>query len=85
MAHLPRYALLGQPQHIIQRGNHQQVIFAADADYIPVLPRCYRRPVELIEQLAALIPPPRRQRHRYFGVVAPDAPLRAAVTAPAGS
>ena len=33
MAHLPRYALLGQPQHIIQRGNHQQVIFAADADY----------------------------------------------------
>ena len=33
MARLPRYALPGQPQHIIQRGNNRQVIFAADADY----------------------------------------------------
>lgn len=38
-------------------------------------------PLELIERLAALIPPPRRHRHRYFGVLAPNAPLRAAVTA----
>ncbi len=44
-------------------------------------------PLELIERLAALIPPPRRHRHRYFGVLAPNAALRAAVTAlaaPAG-
>jgi len=33
MARLPRYVLPGQPQHIIQRGNNRQVIFAADADY----------------------------------------------------
>jgi len=33
MARLPRYALPGQPQHILQRGNNRQVIFAADADY----------------------------------------------------
>ena len=33
MARLPRYAPPGQPQHIIQRGNNRQVIFAADADY----------------------------------------------------
>jgi len=35
-------------------------------------------PLELIDQLAALIPPPRRHRHRYHGVLAPNAPLRAA-------
>lgn len=28
-----------------------------------------------------LVPPPRRHRLRYFGVLAPNAPLRAAVTA----
>jgi hypothetical protein len=38
-------------------------------------------PLELIERLAALIPPPRIHRHRYHGVLAPNAPLRAQVTA----
>jgi hypothetical protein len=38
-------------------------------------------PLELLDRLAALIPPPRRHRHRYFGVLAPNAPLRSAVTA----
>jgi hypothetical protein len=38
-------------------------------------------PLELIERLAALVPPPRMHRHRYYGVLAPNAPLRAAVTA----
>ncbi|MCU0973251.1 MAG: transposase [Burkholderiales bacterium] len=33
MARLPRYALPGQPQHIIQRGNNRQAIFASDGDY----------------------------------------------------
>lgn len=33
MARLPRYALAGQPQHVIQRGNNRQAIFTADADY----------------------------------------------------
>ena len=33
MARLPRYVIPGQPQHIIQRGNNRQVIFAADADF----------------------------------------------------
>lgn len=37
-------------------------------------------PLELLDRLAALIPPPRRHRHRYVGVLAPNAPLRAAVT-----
>jgi len=38
-------------------------------------------PLELLDRLAALVPPPRVHRHRYFGVLAPNAPLRAAVTA----
>jgi putative transposase len=33
MARLPRYVIPGQPQHIIQRGNNRQVIFAADGDF----------------------------------------------------
>jgi len=33
-------------------------------------------PLELIDRLAALIPPPRRHRHGYHGVLAPNAPLR---------
>ncbi len=31
-------------------------------------------PLEFIERLAALIPPPRRHRHRYHGVLAPVCP-----------
>ncbi|MGB5736582.1 MAG: transposase [Thiohalocapsa sp.] len=38
-------------------------------------------PLELIDHRAALIPPPRRHRHRYHGVLAPNAPLRAAAIA----
>lgn len=38
-------------------------------------------PLELIDRIAALVPVPRTHRHRYFGVLAPNSPLRAAVTA----
>ena len=31
-------------------------------------------PLELLDRLAALIPPPRRHRHRYLGVLAPHLP-----------
>jgi hypothetical protein len=34
-------------------------------------------PLELIDRLAALIPPPRVHRHRYAGVLAPHSPWRA--------
>jgi hypothetical protein len=35
-------------------------------------------PVELIDRLAALIPPPRLHRHRYHGVLAPTTRAMAA-------
>jgi len=38
-------------------------------------------PLELINRIAALVPPPRTHRHRYFGVLAPNSPLRAAAVA----
>ena len=48
--------------------------------------------MQRLDRLAALIPPPRQHRHRYYGVLAPNlptaSPLRAAVTAlaqPAGA
>ena len=34
-------------------------------------------PRELIDRIAALVPPPRTHRQRYFGVLAPHSPLRA--------
>jgi hypothetical protein len=43
-------------------------------------------PLELIDRIAALVPPPRTHRHRYFGVLAPNSPLRCAGRAcPAGA
>jgi hypothetical protein len=41
-------------------------------------------PAEFLDHLALLVPPPRKHRHRYHGVLAPNAPLRSAVTAYAG-
>jgi len=41
-------------------------------------------PLEFLDRIALLIPPPRRHRHRYFGVLAPNSPWRQEVTARAG-
>jgi signal transduction histidine kinase/ligand-binding sensor domain-containing protein len=41
-------------------------------------------PLELLDRLAALIPPPRRHRHHFAAAFAPHASLRARVTACAG-
>jgi len=41
-------------------------------------------PAEFLDRIALLIPPPRRHRHRYHGVLAPNAPLRKQVTIRAG-
>ncbi|MES9858571.1 MAG: transposase [Sedimenticola sp.] len=41
-------------------------------------------PMEFLDRVAILIPPPRRHRHRYHGVLAPNSPLRKQVTERAG-
>lgn len=38
-------------------------------------------PHEFLDRLADLVPPPRKHRHRYHGVFAPNHPLRRLVTA----
>ena len=38
-------------------------------------------PFEFLDRLADLVPPPRKHRHRYHGVFAPNHQLRKAVTA----
>ena len=45
----------------------------------------HRTPLELIDGIAALLPPSRTHRHRYFGVLAPNSPLRSAITAMAAA
>lgn len=40
-------------------------------------------PLKLIERIAAQVPPPRTHRPRYFGVLAPNSPMRCAATAQA--
>ncbi len=37
-------------------------------------------PFEFLDRLAALVPPPRKHRHRYHGVFAPNHKLRSAVS-----
>jgi len=44
----------------------------------------YLKPFELLDRLALLIPPPRRHRHMYHGVLAPNSPLRPIVVSCAG-
>ena len=39
---------------------------------------------EFLDRISALIPPPRKHRQRYFGVLAPNSAWRAQVTAQAG-
>ena len=39
---------------------------------------------ELLDRIVLLIPPPRKHRHHYFGVLAPNSPWREVVTAQAG-
>src|SRR5438094_6513178 len=38
-------------------------------------------PLKLLDRFAAVVPPPRVHRHRYFGVLAPNSPRRSALTA----
>src|SRR5438094_4743372 len=38
-------------------------------------------PLKLLDRFAAVVPPPRVHRHRYFSVLAPNSPRRSALTA----
>lgn len=57
-------------------GNHG----ALELDAATLVPT----PLQLITKIAALLPPPRAHRHRNYGVLAPNPPLRSVVPAPWG-
>ncbi len=64
MARLSRYFVKNQPQHMIQRGNNRELIFAGNADY-----RFY---------LECLQEAPERHRLAIHATVADDPPRASA-------
>lgn len=53
-----------------------------ETDAKTTAPRVILHPASGVDETTvALVPPLRTHRHRYFGVLAPNSPLRAAVTA----
>ena len=65
----------------LQQINPEQLVYRLSKARLDGCAALRLTPLELIARLAALIPPPRRHRHRYHGVLAPNSPRRAQVTA----
>jgi hypothetical protein len=81
-----------RPPFALHRLRHESTrvpLSSSDAPLIYELPRPAHdgrtgvrlRPLELLDRLARLIPPPRVHRHRYHGVFAPNAKWRKEATA----
>ena len=64
-------------EHLVTRNPTSARGTATGARPTALLPT----PLELITKIAALAPLPRAHCHRYYGVLAPNAPLRPVVTA----
>jgi hypothetical protein len=64
----------------LEQLTHDQLVYRFPKPQPDGRTQLHLTPLELIERLAALIPPPRLHRHRYHGVLAPNSPLRARVT-----
>ena len=62
-------------------GKDQRLVYRLPKPRPDGQPVLYLTPLEFLDKLAVLIPPPRKHRHRYHGVLAPNAPLRQIVTA----
>jgi len=65
----------------IERIDEEQIVYHLPKPTPDGQTRLTLTPLEFISRLAALIPAPRLHRHRYYGVLAPNARLRPAVTA----
>ena len=66
------------------RLNDQTLVYSLRKPTIDGRTELYLTPLELLDRLSALVTPPRVHKHRYCGVLAPNARLRQAVTATAG-
>jgi hypothetical protein len=65
----------------LERLDDERVVYRSPKPQRDGITALTPTPLELIDHLAALIPPPRRHRHRYHGVLAPNAPLPPRCTA----
>jgi hypothetical protein len=61
----------------LEQTSDEQLVYRFDKPQPDGRTQLRLTPLELLERLAALIPPPRVHRHRYHGVLAPNAPVRA--------
>ena len=58
----------------LQQGHADQLVYRLSKPRLDGCTALRLTPLELIDRLAALILPPRRHRHRYHAVLAPNAP-----------
>ncbi|MBK6735769.1 MAG: transposase [bacterium] len=71
-------------QERLGRLNEQTLVYSLRRPTADGRTELQLTPIELLDRLAQLVTPPRLHKHRYCGVLAPNAALRAAVTASAG-
>jgi hypothetical protein len=71
-------------QERLARLNEQTLVYSLRRPTADGRTELLLTPVELLDLLAQLVTPPRLHKHRYCGVLAPNAALREAVTASAG-
>ena len=71
-------------QERLGRLNDEQLVYNLRRPTMDGRTELVLTPLELLDRLALLVTPPRIHKHRYCGVLAPNAKLRAAVTVSAG-
>ena len=71
-------------QERLGRLNEQTLVYSLRRPTADGRTELLLTPIELLDLLAQLVTPPRLHKHRYCGVLAPNAALREAVTASAG-
>jgi hypothetical protein len=67
----PPFAL----EHLQQR-DAEHVVYYSPKPILGKPSDLVLTPLELIDRVVALVPPPRSHRHRYYGVLAPNSSLR---------
>ncbi len=71
-------------QERLGRVNEEMLVYSLKKPTFDGRTELYLTPLELLDRLAKLITPPRIHKHRYCGVLAPNAKLRKAVIETAG-
>jgi hypothetical protein len=82
---LVRYcARLALAQERLGRLNAETLVYSLRKPTVDARMELTLAPLELLDRLARLVTPPRLHKHRYCGVLAPNAGLRRAVVESAG-